>query len=102
MQEALTEISAAGEYFPYDYRFRQMQAHALYRLAANNPDMAPYAIISLKAALRSDPLAADLTLALFDLETRTGGKDAAMVAERLRWLAPNSDLAKAALKERGF
>lgn len=88
--------------FPYDYRFRTTQAHTLYRLSFITPELVPVAIISVRHALRADPLAADLTLALFDLETRASGPNVKALGERLKWLAPNATAVQKMLKERGF
>ena len=99
VQESIDHLTAAGEAYPWHFRFRTAQAMQLFALLDRIPELAAPATISLALALAVDPGSAEQASKLLIAQRLRGDCDGAMAtAAHLRRLAPRSEKAQRLLK----
>ena len=96
VQTSVDWLTAAGEIYPWEFKFRSAQAMQLDALVRKVPAVLPLALQSLTLAVRADPTSADLVSRLY-LAQRAAARceDAVETGKWLIQLVPKSKQAKA-------
>lgn len=90
-QDTIDDLTTAGEWYPYDHRFRNAQAIELYEWTRYQPGALIPASVALRYALIADPNSVALLGALVDVLSRMNECKAWSAASaRLKALAPHS------------
>lgn len=94
IERSLNDLARAGEWYPYDFRFRTAQAGELYKLVAFFPDLAGASEQTIGYALLVDQNEAPLVAGRLIMQRRLGDCDGARLSEeRLMRLAHRSEKA---------